>query len=67
MNFYGYYYKIFCYECICCEFYWYIGNFMNLYDSFMNSYGYHHISFMKCCDYVINPKLILREFMVKLI
>ena len=41
-------------------------NFMNLFGSFMNSYKYNHKYFIKFCDYVVNKKIILWEFIVKL-
>ena len=41
-------------------------NFMNFYCSFMNFYGHNHKYFIKICGYIMNQKLILLEFMVKL-
>ena len=39
---------------------------MNLYGLFKNSYGYNHKNFIKICGYVMNQKLILWEFVIKL-
>ena len=41
-------------------------NFMNLYDLFMNYYGYNHKRFIKIYSYTMNTKLILWEFVIKL-
>ena len=39
---------------------------MNIYGSFMDSYGYNYKRFIKNCGYVMNQKLILWEFVIKL-
>ena len=35
------------------------GKFMNIYDLFMNSFGYNHKRFIKNYGYIMNKKIIL--------